>query len=428
MEIRINPVTLNKNYNNYNLANKFTYPLNILKTMPQDTVSFGAIKKNKFDGMDLAVVNKFKAPIEKFNTNEDFQGWCSIQTDKIRNKDYGGKYFETSTERGKAIHQWYEYLSEESNYLNSTILLIMDGITKDLKNNTHNLPPVLNPEILAETVSEIQNNIKTVKNYSPNFIKLYTKHLKDFYLAGENLDDTKSGWIIIPAEADDYKNFKNNADKLRTLSSKNWCTSGFSARNHLEKETIHIYFEKGEPKIEIGLHGNYICEIQTEENNWKIPVKLWGFIQQYITKNGFKIEEDSGAEQEIEIVKKAEEEINKIKKIKGLDEAIQNSDTVSIFKCFKIKCKENKDSTYTISKYHQPGKYITYADLGIDEKELLKNVTKISGKADFSGSKLSKEDIGNIRYIGGKINIPHDTKLAPGDFDTIKMPNSFMHT
>ena len=38
-----------------------------LGVLAYDTVSFGTMKKKEFEGIDLAVVQKFKAPIEKFD-------------------------------------------------------------------------------------------------------------------------------------------------------------------------------------------------------------------------------------------------------------------------------------------------------------------------------------------------------------------------
>ena len=39
-----------------------------LSSLKYDTVSFGSMKKNQFYGLDLYVVERFKAPIEKFKT------------------------------------------------------------------------------------------------------------------------------------------------------------------------------------------------------------------------------------------------------------------------------------------------------------------------------------------------------------------------
>ena len=51
-----------------------------------DTVSFGAMKKKEFEGIDLAVVQKFKAPIEKFNSNIDLQNWAKEKAEAITEK------------------------------------------------------------------------------------------------------------------------------------------------------------------------------------------------------------------------------------------------------------------------------------------------------------------------------------------------------
>ena len=51
-------------------------------------ISFGAMKKPQFSGFDLLVVNKFKAPIEKFKSTDDFQEWCGSRIDEILDINY----------------------------------------------------------------------------------------------------------------------------------------------------------------------------------------------------------------------------------------------------------------------------------------------------------------------------------------------------
>ena len=61
-----------KNVNSVEAKRKYSN----LAPLRCDTVSFGTLKKTQFSGIDLLIVNKYKAPIEKFNTNDDFQKWC----------------------------------------------------------------------------------------------------------------------------------------------------------------------------------------------------------------------------------------------------------------------------------------------------------------------------------------------------------------
>ena len=44
------------------------------------------MKKKEFEGIDLAVVQKFKAPIEKFNSNIDLQNWAKEKAEAITEK------------------------------------------------------------------------------------------------------------------------------------------------------------------------------------------------------------------------------------------------------------------------------------------------------------------------------------------------------
>ena len=49
-----------------------------LGPLKNDTVSFSGliVKKTDFEGIDFAVVEKYKAPLEKFKTKDDLQKWC----------------------------------------------------------------------------------------------------------------------------------------------------------------------------------------------------------------------------------------------------------------------------------------------------------------------------------------------------------------
>ena len=60
------------------------------------------MKKNQFSGIDLLVINKFKAPIEKFNTEDDLQDWCEGKVNTITQKDYKGRQRETHQEEQPA--------------------------------------------------------------------------------------------------------------------------------------------------------------------------------------------------------------------------------------------------------------------------------------------------------------------------------------
>ena len=68
MKVSFNTIT--PNYRN------FDHKKHSISPFKYDTISFGAMKKNQFSGLDLYAVERFKAPIEKFNSNEDLQNWA----------------------------------------------------------------------------------------------------------------------------------------------------------------------------------------------------------------------------------------------------------------------------------------------------------------------------------------------------------------
>ena len=88
--------------------------------------------------------------------------------------------------------------------------------------------------------------------------------------------------------------------------------------------------------------------------------------------------------------------------IKKLDSDKENKDAAKkIFEYLGIQVKENQDKTLTISSYRQP-KGFTFKDLGINEQKLLKNVTKITGDADFDNSQITF--LWQLQSIGGWAN------------------------
>lgn len=145
-----------------------------LVPLAYDTISFGAMKKKEFDGIDLAVIQKFSAPIEKFNSNEDLQNWADEKVKAILNKDFGGRSEETKIQRKAMLKEWSDYILDENDaYKKTTAFLILSAITKDLDANNDNIPPVLNKGVLADCISEIEKNIKTNPKYQFDLNKMY---------------------------------------------------------------------------------------------------------------------------------------------------------------------------------------------------------------------------------------------------------------
>ena len=81
MNINFSPINSHYKTTQTNLKKQNVTSLN-LRSLNYDTISFGAMRKKEFNGIDLAVIQKFKAPIEKFNSNEDLQNWAGKKQKK----------------------------------------------------------------------------------------------------------------------------------------------------------------------------------------------------------------------------------------------------------------------------------------------------------------------------------------------------------
>ena len=408
--------SMNKNYPNYQIMN--------------NTTSFQAMKKADFRGIDYAVVEKFKAPIEKFDALADFQNWAGGLVEKIKNTNFLGRQAETVAKRRSMLKDWFNYVIKENGaYTKAMQLLILSAITKNLGENDDNLPPTLNKGVLADCMSDLSKDLETDNKSRFDFNKMYQNKLRAFYM-----DDTKTGesetkWVVIPSKKHDSKNFKSNVEKLKTLSHKSWCTKTFNAEPYLSEGDFHVYLENGEPKIGIRFIGNKIQEIQGELNNSKIPYKYFNVVNEHVNKNNFKLEDF--AKFEIADVEATKQKVEKIKQ--DLAEAIQKNDATKIYKYFGIKVEkiyetnetsifekirklfglnnkkensmltksEQSDQAYKLilSKYEQPDQSFTYKDLGIDENKLFKYVIKIEGDANFKDSSIT--DLANLKSIGG---------------------------
>ena len=387
-----------------------------LVPLQRDTVTFGAMKKSKFSGIDRAVVENFKAPIEKFYTNADLQKWSFENALKLANKDYGGRKEETKIQRKVMLKEWSDYvLQENDGYTNAMSLLILDAVTKDLKPDNDTIPPVLNKGVLADCIAELDKNTKEVPKYQFNLNKIYKTKLQSYYLDDTQTrpGETSTKWVKIPSKSHDPEHFDENVEKLKTLSYKTWCTKSFNAEPYLEEGDFHIYLENGQPKVGVRFVNDKIQEIQGEANNGKVPLKYLSTVEEHIKEDDLRL--TSNVRSEIQDAKELEKEVIRIKS--DLKEAIESNDAARIYEYFGVEVEADKSGLLTISEYRQPLSDITYSDIGIDENKLFERVKTIKGNADFSDSLIT--DLGNLKLIGGNANFRYSQVIDLGQLKSI---------
>ena len=387
MQVQFNPTP------NYNIYNKYD-------------INSPAFKMNmkELKGVDQFVAKNYDINPQKFKTFEKFYIYCKELTANLYDhylKNFPGRRQETRILRQAMLKEWYDYITKENdNITGATALMILKGITSKLEKNDDTLPPVLNKGVLADTMSTVQSTLEKEPKKPLNFGKEYCINLQKSLMAEEKkLDESLSGWIVIPSKKHDPENFEANVDKLKMLSHNNWCTKSYNAEPYLAKGDFHVYMEKGKPKLGVRFDKNQIAEIQGEQNNSTIPLSYSDIALAHV--------------KEYRLSSQAKEEINEVKKIKEIirrfPNGIGNASTQEILKTFGIKCKKDKDGLLIISEYRQPCHGYKYCDFGIDETRLFKDIKIIKENADLQQSET--KDLGNLQVIGKDVILGIDSPL-----------------
>lgn len=414
---------------------------NDLHYMPQklDLIPFGAMKKSEFQDADLVCINKFVAPIEKFNSRNDLEKFAEEKLKKeYYNKEFPARTPKANESREILLKQWKERLTEENwSWGYPGNLIIMAALTKNLKPNNDTLPLPFNENVLLKTMSSI--NTDSNRNYTFNFEKQYAYNYKLLTLSQADLNN--KGWIKIPSLKNDEENFPKNVDKLKVLSHKDWCTASYKAEEYLSKGDMYIYMEESKPKAAIRMINNKIQEIQGVENSDMIPWLYVDAIENFIKDNDLNYDLD--IEEKIIDAKGVEEKITKIKT--DLSSAIENNEDTKIFEYLKYKYTEEADGSLTLDTYKQPSELFTFSDLGIDETKLLSRVKKIKNDAYFQCSPLKTcpfeeiggtamfaysdiRDLGNLKSVGQNANFVFTKLKSLGNLEKVGGHLSLLET
>jgi len=413
-----NTARQNKSYQTYHAlmpTTQLQFNLSGAYFLPQ--LHFRAMSKKDYEGTDLACIEKFKAPIEKFSKTNDLQQWAmkKLKADYLE-KDFGGRQKETQIQRKAMLKEWSNYVIHDNDaYNNATSLLIMNAVLKDLKPDNDNLPPVLNRGILADTINEISDNLKIDQKYSFDMNKMYKNKLRAYYMEDTSTGETGTKWIKIPSKEHDPENFEKNVDKLKMLSHKNWCTKSFNAKPYLAKGDFCVYLENGDPKIGIRFVDDKIQEIQGEQNNSKIPIKYLDETERYLKENDFQCLYK--AKNEITNAHVIKEKLKTV--TKDLGEDIKNNNVANILKYFGVKFEKNKeDNLLTIDEFKEPSTDYNFEDVGINEDNLFEQIGQINSSVNFQNIQIT--NLGKLHTIVGDASFESSKVKDLGKLDTIR--------
>lgn len=376
--------------------------------------SFGISKANLGE-YALACANTYKTPLEKLKTEEGLKDWFKYRlgntADISKYKRKNAKWYNEHLEPN--LSEWHNYL-QAGNFYNEKpeeSLIIWDGITKELSENTNDMPPPFDEGILKYTLEQIKIKMQKDPKGIVNFNKQYWDNL--FLKYTKDLPDTcwiKIGESGLEEYINDKKQLNEDIKKVRALSRKNWCTRDCDAPSKLYEGPFYIYLENKKPKLGItSNHCSYrsaIGEIAGEKNNERLPVKYAKVIKDFIRENKFD------NELTIEYFEELEAKIADIKTKFGKEIREGNYKNVLEYLGYEPKVLEN--GMLELHHFNQPEDF-ALSDIDIDEDDLFKHVGGIRGNAQFQFSEVT--NLGNCKYINGEAHLNHSHVENLGDLE-----------
>ena len=178
-------------------------------------LNFCAMKKSQFRGFEREFINRFKAPIEKFNSKDDFKNWAhSLLDAELECKKYQCDSSFVNLERNDIIDNWRFFLQNDRSFKENPALslIIAKDIVKDLSPKNRDIPPILYPKVLIQALRQIRKNMARNKGYFFNFNKIYKENLRAQVVKdADTVIDTKNNqWVKSPSAESDFNNLDIN--------------------------------------------------------------------------------------------------------------------------------------------------------------------------------------------------------------------------
>ena len=382
---------------------------------PKVKVETGLRSKAKITGFEKIVVDKYEPTEEVWRNEEATKKWAEEKYQDFKNREYvstrntaedpelGKKVTE---KRKEILDEWYKFMESDENIQKDPFIkvLLCDYITKELEPERSTTPPVLNKEVVKQILGDASNS----SNFS--FNNAYTKKMKE--LSAKNsqgqkveINGRKGTWYTVPKTDSSSPDFKSNAAKIRAFSDgTNWCIRTWNAEPYVQRGAMHFFVdENGLTQICIREDGGAgsIYEIQKRQQNATIPVAYLDVIDSYIKEHDLKPQTTCA-----DRIAKAQEQKPEFDKLKAeLTDMNNKKDYKGILKKMGIDVKTLPDGTFQISHYSSYIKEIALADFGINENELLANVSIIKGNADFKDSNVTS--LPNLRKVGGLLDFKY---------------------
>ena len=375
-------------------------------------VESGFRSKAKITGFEKIVVDKYE-PIEQvWRSEEATKKWAEEKYLAFKNREYVSTRNTTedpqlgekvTQKRKEMLEEWYNFMDTDKNIKDDPFVkvILCDFITNELEPERSTTPPTFKKDVVKQILGDAANS----SNFS--FNNAYAKKMKE--LSAKNskgqqveVNGRKGTWYTVPKTDSSSPDFKSNAAKIRAFSDgTNWCIRTWNAEPYVQKGAMHFFVdENGLTQICIREQGKpgSVYEIQKRQQDQTAPIAYLDVIQSYMTEHELKPQKYCQGELDKAIAQKPE--YDKLKS--ELDVLNNQKDYKGILEKMGITVTVLPDGTFELSHYTSYINEIALNDFGIKENELLANVSKIKGNANFKDSNATT--LPNLNEVGGKLD------------------------
>ena len=375
-------------------------------------VESGFRSKAKITGFERIVVDKYEPTEQVWRNEEATKNWAEEKYLAFKNREYvstrntaedpqlGEK---VTQKRKEMLKEWYDFMETDENIKNNPFVkvILCDFITKELEPERSTTPPALNKDVVKQILGDAANS----SNFS--FSNAYAKKMKE--LSAKNsqgqqveVNGRKGTWYTVPKTDSSSPDFKANAAKIRAFSDgTNWCIRTWNAEPYVQKGAMHFFVDEN-GLTQICIREQYapgsVYEIQKRQQDQTAPVAYLDVIQSYMKEHELKPQ--SYCQGELDKAIKQKPEYDKLKS--ELDVLNNKKDYKGILEKMGITVTILPDGTFELSHYTSYIDKIALNDFGINENELLANVSRIKGNANFKDSNATT--LPNLSEVGGKLD------------------------
>lgn len=370
----------------------------------------GTRSRESVTGLERKLIDQYNPEPEIWRSEIETRKWAEEKYQSKKALEYISTYkaiddpekgLKVSQQRKETLAQWYEFLETDETAKDNPFvkLIVIDAITRDLLPENTTLAPEFDKTIVKKILADAMND-----SHNISFAKLYKNAIKAKNTAGNKgetieVNGVKGTWFTVPQTDSSSPDFSFNVAKVKAYSDgTNWCIRSWNAGPYTQQGDMHFFVdEKGLTQICIRESNGAIAEIQKRQQNGELPIPYIEVIDSYITSH--KLNADN-VKRGIDVALSKKPNFDKLKQ--EIQELYTSKNYKAIFEEMGIQVTVLEDGTWKLSHYMADLEGFTLNDLGINENDLLSNVSQIAGNANFANSNATS--IPRLRHVGGKFD------------------------